>query len=309
MFPATCITCLVVGSFRQGLAIEYQSAIKNESLVKSIVKSSSLLISTLAGIFWLFLSAVPMRSVSNVYAYVPKIVVDMHELTQPFALTSSYGLFRQMTGVGNIQEYVDPLHPPHAQVARPELILEGFSAKEERWIEIAFRYKPGDVMRSPPWIAPYQPRLDWQMWFASLGSYQGNPWLISLVNRLLIGGNNDVLNLIDKGAYPFIDDPPTAIRAVLYDYDFTRYNTSGSNGAWWVRFNRREYLPAIENNNPSVHSFLAANRIMSRPYRNWNQQFDSCILLQSKINHDILSLKLNVRRIICSSILLRIMLP
>ena len=36
-------------------------------------------------------------------------------------------------------------------------------------------------------IAPHQPRLDWQMWFAALGSYQHDPWIIHLMYRLLIG--------------------------------------------------------------------------------------------------------------------------
>jgi len=35
--------------------------------------------------------------------------------------------------------------------------------------------------------APHQPRLDWQMWFAALGHYKNNPWLVHLVYKLLIG--------------------------------------------------------------------------------------------------------------------------
>ena len=35
--------------------------------------------------------------------------------------------------------------------------------------------------------APHQPRLDWQMWFAALGRYEHNPWLIHLIYRLLVG--------------------------------------------------------------------------------------------------------------------------
>ena len=36
------------------------------------------------------------------------------------------------------------------------------------------------------YTAPHQPRLDWQMWFAALGSYQHNPWFLNLVYRLLM---------------------------------------------------------------------------------------------------------------------------
>ena len=33
---------------------------------------------------------------------------------------------------------------------------------------MTFRYKPGPLNRAPRWVAPDQPRLDWQMWFAAL---------------------------------------------------------------------------------------------------------------------------------------------
>ena len=66
---------------------------------------------------------------------------------------NSYGLFRRMTGVD----------------ARPEVILEG-SRDGKEWAEYSFKYKPGDVWRQPPIVAPHQPRLDWQMWFAALGT-------------------------------------------------------------------------------------------------------------------------------------------
>ena len=66
-------------------------------------------------------------------------------------------------------------------------------------------------------IAPHQPRLDWQMWFAALGSYQHNPWLIHLMYRLLVG-QPEVLQLLDL---PPFDKPPLYVRAKLYTYHYT----------------------------------------------------------------------------------------
>ena len=68
---------------------------------------------------------------------------------------------------------------------RPEVILEGADSIHGPWLEYDFLYKPGNVSSAPQFLSPHQPRLDWQMWFAALGSYQHNPWLLSLVFRLL----------------------------------------------------------------------------------------------------------------------------
>ena len=83
---------------------------------------------------------------------------------------------------------------------------------------------------------PHQPRLDWQMWFAALGSYQYNPWFISLIDKLL-ENKQDVLALLAKS--PFPDKPPQFIRSTLYLYDYTRLprNTSSfSDGLIRARF-------------------------------------------------------------------------
>ena len=66
--------------------------------------------------------------------------------------------------------------------------------------------------------APHQPRLDWQMWFAALRSYEDNPWFVHLVFRLL-QGQRDVLDLLAKN--PFPDRAPAYIRAKLYKYHYT----------------------------------------------------------------------------------------
>ena len=137
---------------------------------------------------------------------------------EPFHIVNSYGLFAVMT------------------TSRPEIIVEG-SADGREWRPYAFRYKPGEGDRAPPWVAPHQPRLDWQMWFAALGSAERAPWFSNFLLRLL-QGSPDVLALLARN--PFPDAPPRFVRAVVYEYRFTE---GGS--AWWRREPRGLYLPAI----------------------------------------------------------------
>ena len=92
------------------------------------------------------------------------------------------------------------------------------------WSEIPFRYAPFVEERAPRRTAPHQPRLDWQLWFAALGHYQHNPWLLHLMYRVVTATprTDAALALLDGDAYPFPDAPPRRVRASLYHYDFTR---------------------------------------------------------------------------------------
>jgi predicted DCC family thiol-disulfide oxidoreductase YuxK len=144
-------------------------------------------------------------------------------IAAPFGITSSYGLFATMT------------------TSRPEIVIEGSNDGTE-WIAYEFPYKPGRLDRPPPWVAPHQPRLDWQMWFAAFGSYQENVWLLNLLARLL-QGKPDVLAQFEY--IPFPAAPPRLIRAQLYDYRFTDPQTRRKTGQWWVRTPLRPYIPAI----------------------------------------------------------------
>ena len=73
--------------------------------------------------------------------------------------------------------------------ARLEIIVEG-SNDGGTWEAYVFPYKPQDIYTPPPWVAPHQPRLDWQMWFAALGRCEDNPWFVNLLARLLDGSDH-----------------------------------------------------------------------------------------------------------------------
>jgi predicted DCC family thiol-disulfide oxidoreductase YuxK len=141
----------------------------------------------------------------------------------PLRSVNSYGLFAVMT------------------TDRKEIIFEG-SNDAVTWRPYEFRYKPGEVTRPPAWVAPFQPRLDWQMWFAALSTYQDNPWLEATAERLL-QGSPEVLRLLAKN--PFPNHPPHYLRARLYEYNFTTVSERRATGAWWKRTDAGLYLPII----------------------------------------------------------------
>ena len=141
-----------------------------------------------------------------------------------FRSVNTYGLFADMTE------------------SRPEIIVEG-SNDQITWKTYEFRWKPGDLTKAPKWVAPHQPRLDWQMWFAALqGDYQNTYWFLNFMGSLL-QGTPTVLKLLAEN--PFPDTPPRYVRATLYDYSFTDLGTKRSEGMWWEREWKRIYCPAI----------------------------------------------------------------
>src|SRR5207248_2968607 len=119
----------------------------------------------------------------------------------------------------------------------PEIVVEG-SNDGVAWSAYEFRYKAGDVGRAPPIVAPHQPRLDWQMWFAALGDYRSNRWFVNFALRLL-QGESSVLRLLRTN--PFPNAPPKYVRARVFLYRFTTWGSRD----WWTREERGSYLPAV----------------------------------------------------------------
>ena len=121
---------------------------------------------------------------------------------------------------------------------RPEIIIEG-SADGETWLPYEFPWKPGDLTRRPVFIAPWQPRLDWQMWFAALGNCESNPWVLDLQQRLLTQ-TPEVLKLFEKN--PFPNAPPRLLRTRVFEYRFAPWSQPG---VWWTRSEKGPYCPAV----------------------------------------------------------------
>jgi hypothetical protein len=165
----------------------------------------------------------------------PRAISWLAGWTSPLHLVNSYGLFAVMT------------------TSRPEIVVEG-SEDGVTWQAYEFRYKPGDPERRPPWVAPHQPRLDWDMWFAALDDYSAVPWFGRFLARLL-EGSPDVLKLL--AATPFGDRRPQHVRAVLYEYRFSRAAEAPGTGGpgtgrhgtqpWWTRERVGAYSPVLSN--------------------------------------------------------------
>ncbi len=154
----------------------------------------------------------------------PKWVEKVRERVRPFRSINSYGLFRRMTE------------------ERDEIVVEG-SDDGQTWNEYEFRWKPGDLKRSPRFVEPHQPRLDWQMWFAALGRYENQQqfWFRNFMSKLLEGEPTVTAFLASN---PFPDHPPKYLRARLYRYQFTdRTDTPQEN--WWKREFLRPYSPVL----------------------------------------------------------------
>jgi hypothetical protein len=165
---------------------------------------------TLAKLAWLFAS-VP----------IPTFPVAAIE---PFRIANQYGLFAVMTR------------------GRYEIEFQG-SADGEHWLAYPFRYKAQALDRAPRIFAPYQPRLDWNLWFASLGSWREYNIVPNLEVRLL-ESDRDVLELF--AGNPFAQNPPRMIRVLLWQYWFTSLSEHRETGRWWRRELLGLYAPTLE---------------------------------------------------------------
>jgi hypothetical protein len=179
-----------------------------------------------AASFVAVLTALPLFYTLGWFQSSSGMVASAQNFLAPLRSFNGYGLFAVMT------------------TARHEIVIEG-SDDGVIWREYEFPWKPGDVEERPGLAAPYQPRLDWQMWFAALSNQEQNPWFGRLMERLL-EGSPEVLGLFRRN--PFSDHPPRAIRAVVYDYHFTRFADPGS--AWWKRERLGLYYPAVSMRAP-----------------------------------------------------------
>jgi hypothetical protein len=152
----------------------------------------------------------------------------MNASFNPFHLVGTYGAFGSITR------------------ERYEIVLEGTADRQPTastvWKEYEFKGKPGDPRRLPPQIAPYHLRLDWLMWFAAMSPPMAHPWIVSLVEKLLMN-DKATLRLIARS--PFGKKAPKVIRGSLYLYHFTSWQEHRQTGDWWARTRVGDYLPPL----------------------------------------------------------------
>ncbi len=164
-------------------------------------------------------------------------------LLEPFRVANTYGLFAVMT--------------PH----RYEIEFQA-SDDGQNWKAYTFRYKPQEVHERPRIYAPYQPRFDWNLWFASLGSWQQSP-IVVLTEASLLEGRKDVLGLFR--ADPFPKHPPRYVRAVLWQYWFSTREAKREENVWWRRQLLGTFAPTLEKLPNGRFGEVAAPELMGPP--------------------------------------------
>jgi len=171
---------------------------------------------------WIFY----VTTVLLLWMFSPRLPLPIQPVAalEPFRIANRYGLFAVMTR------------------ARYEIEFQG-SYDGKTWVAYPFRYKPQDPRQPPGIYAPYQPRFDWNLWFASLDNWRNNPWVAHTEELLLI---NDPQVLTLFAGNPFITKAPTQVRAVLWRYWFTDMAARRQQGLWWRRQELGLYAPTLE---------------------------------------------------------------
>lgn len=185
---------------------------------------------------WLLAALVGMLSVPPVLnLFSPRQI--MNTSFNPLDMVNTYGAF------GSIGR------------ERLNVVFEGTDADvpdaRAVWKAYPYRALPVALDRMPRQIAPYQPRLDWQMWFAAMSTPNNYPWTLHLVWKLL---HNDPEALSLFGGNPFPEKPPRYLRAVLYRYKFAR--PGNPEGNWWERRELSLWLPPLSADDPRLLDFL-----------------------------------------------------
>jgi len=174
-------------------------------------------------LFWIFYAT----TAQMIWILFPRFPLPTSPIAalDPLRIANRYGLFAVMTR------------------GRYEIEFQG-SNDGQTWVAYRFRYKPQDINKPPGIYAPYQPRFEWNLWFASLGSWRDNLIVPSTEERLLSGAP-DVLALF--AGSPFPDAPPKQVRAVLWKYWFTTLAEKRATGMWWNRQLMGLYAPVLEH--------------------------------------------------------------
>jgi lipase maturation factor 1 len=219
-FPATwqAQAEMTATAASKGIAIEcdtkkgsHSTSVRRVGRVAALATSSTML-------FWIFYATTAAMVANYPLPTFPIVALE------PFRIANRYGLFAVMTR------------------GRYEIEFQG-STDGQNWIAYPFRYKPQALNKPPGIYAPYQPRFDWNLWFASLGAWRDYPIVPNTEVRLL-SNNESVLALF--AGNPFPHNPPRMIRVVLWQYWFTSMAERKRTGMWWRRQFLGLYAPTVE---------------------------------------------------------------
>ncbi len=154
---------------------------------------------------------------------LPLVLVWPAYVFEPFRFANGYGLFAVMTR------------------QRFEIEFQG-SLDGKTFLPYPFRYKPQDLKAAPGVYAPYQPRFEWKLWFASLGTIEQNRWTLRTAAALL-RRDPEVLSLFAFD--PLGGKPPAQVRTVIYRYWFSTLAEHRTQGTYWHRALIGHYAPDL----------------------------------------------------------------
>jgi hypothetical protein len=145
-------------------------------------------------------------------ARVFTVLLPLRRVYAPFRIVNTYHLFGHITRARIEPEF--------------QTTDDG-----ETWLAHELHHKPGDIQRRPDWVAPHQPRVDFQLWFYGLGYHGGAPEYVgALIERLCRD---------PAAVQPLFRSPltahPKAARIVFWQYHFTTTAERRATGAWWKR--------------------------------------------------------------------------
>ena len=141
-----------------------------------------------------------------------------------------------------------------------EATLDADSSDQADWQPYLYKGLPVALDQRPPQVAPYQLRLDWQMWFASMASPAQYPWTLNLVWKLL---HNDAAAVGLFARPPFPGKRPRYVRAVLYRYRFAP--PGNAQGLWWQRERVGIWLPPLAVDDARLVEFLQGAGWLPKP--------------------------------------------
>ncbi|KAL4147820.1 hypothetical protein QTP88_002168 [Uroleucon formosanum] len=210
----------------------------------SALITSTLYVSICLGIF--SLSSVNFSALhQSVNNTVPRDLRIFYNKLAPYKISNSYLPPKEFINLEN----------------RKEIIIQGASDIKGPWYEYQFLYKPGNVNVTPPIIAPYKPLLDRQLYFAAHSSPAQNPWLMSVLYRLL-NNQKEVLSLLNTNHIPFGKNPPKFVKVSLYKYQFSS-KLQRERGVWWNRqIINPEFIAPIDKNNQVLLDTLKSHKIL-----------------------------------------------
>jgi hypothetical protein len=185
-----------------------------------------LLDDTLLGRWWNQPAKPPQRRAAGVVALAVFLIISTVEGAGTFAGWEPPGWLGAAGRVWAPLRVVNTYHL-FAQITRERIEPEFQTRAGGNWQTHDLWYKPGPLDRRPPYVAPHQPRVDFQLWFYGLSYRNQSPAYVMNLLKRLCRDPAAVQPLFVRPLPPH----PDAVRIVYWQYHF-------ADRPWW----RREHL-------------------------------------------------------------------